>query len=266
MKNTKRGLLALLALLALSAIGASSASALATTSPAKWWTKKGGVEAVLSGSQEIGCSLHPGTTATLNSEVGSPTPQPVELSATGMECLGATIENKKVTEKPELVAFGTGKIKFTGVTVTKPAGCVAEEPTGGVGHVTTNQLNVHADFMDGPSGAEKAVQQFIPTAGVGAAFASFRLENATGKTCPVAGLYAVKGTLYTNAAETNPAGTLKELDTGFFKATQLAAISPAIETTDGGGLTIGSKAANLTGIGAFSLLPVTSPVTEFTVK
>jgi hypothetical protein len=261
MKNTKRGLLALLALLALSAIGASSATALATTNPAKWWNKAGTTESVLSGAETINCSLHPGTTATLKSEVGSPTPQAIELLANGMECLNATIENKRVTEKPELVAFGTGKIKFTGVTVIKPSTCRAEEAAGGVEHITTNQLNVHADFMDGPSGSEKAVQQFTPAAGAGAAFASFRLENVPGKTCPVAGLYSVKGTLYANAAETNPTGTLKELDTGVYKTTQLAAISPAIETTDGGGLTIGAKAAELTAVGAFDIGGL-----DFTVK
>jgi hypothetical protein len=261
MRNTRRGLLALLALLALSALGASSASALATTTPAKWFTKVGSVESQLVGAETINCSLHPGTIATLKSEVGLPA-QVLEIDATGMECLSATIENKKVTEKPETVAFGTGKIKFTGVTVTKPAGCQVEDSTGGVGHITTNQLNVHADFMDGPSGAEKAVQQFIPTAGVGAALAIFRLENKPGQVCPVAGLFAVKGTAFTNAAETNPAGTLKEIGTGVYKTTQLAAISPPIETTDGGGLTIGAKAAELTAVGAYTL----SSGVEFTVK
>ena len=260
MKNTKRGLLALLALVALSAIGASSASAAASTTAAQWYTGAS-PGTTLSGSETINCALHPETTAKLKSEVGSPA-QVLEMSATGMECLSATIENKEVTEKAGKVAFGTGKIKFTGVTVTKPAGCQAEEEAGGgganVGHVTTKQLNVHADFMH----EGKAVQQFLPTAGAGTAFANFRLSNKSPEVCPVAGLYSVKGTLFTNAAKTEPAGTLVEIGTGHFTKTQLAAISPAIETTDGGGLTIGTKAADLTGVGAFTL----KNGAEFTVK
>jgi hypothetical protein len=172
--------------------------------------------------------------------------------------------NKEVTGKNGKVAFGTGKIKFTGVTVTKPAGCEAEEVGGGTGHITTTQLNVHGDFMHEKAGdpVKHAVQQFVPTAGAGTAFANFVLENKTEEVCPVAGVYSVKGTLFTNAADTEPAGTLKEIGTGVFRTTQLAAISPAIETTDGGGLTIGAKAAELTGVGAFTL----KSGAEFTIK
>jgi hypothetical protein len=257
MKNTKRGLVALLAL---SAIGTGSASAAAVTEPAKWFTGASpGTELV--GAKAINCSLHPGTIVRLAVEVGGPPTQVLEMDATGMECLSATIENKEVTGKTGKVAFGTGKIKFTGVTVTKPAGCQAEEAAGGAGHITTAQLNVHADFMHEAVGdpVKHAVQQFLPASG--SSFVTFRLENTPGGTCPVSGVYSLKGTLYTNAAETNPTGTVKEIGTGVFKSTQLAATSPGIETTDGGGLFIGTKAANLTVLGAYNM-----GGTEFTVK
>jgi hypothetical protein len=92
MRKTKRGLLALLPLLALSAIGAGSASAAATTTGAQWYTGAS-PGTTLAAPQAINCALH-ATPAVLRSEVGSP-PQVLEMDATGMECLNATIETKK---------------------------------------------------------------------------------------------------------------------------------------------------------------------------
>jgi hypothetical protein len=243
MIKRKLGVAALLAILALAIVGAGSAYAAATTTAAKVFTGPSpGTE--LTGSKAATLSLESG--ATFKSELGGPPAQVLEMSATGAECLSCTLENKEVTSKAGKVAFGTGKVKFTGVTVTKPAGCQAEEEAGGAGHITSKQLNGHGDFMNG----ENAVAQAIPTAGAGASFANFRLENKPGETCSVAGLYSLKGITYI---------TWKV--TGLFSTTHSGSVSPAIDTANGGGLTIGTKAASVTGTGIVSL-----GGTEFTIK
>jgi hypothetical protein len=242
MTKRKLGVAALLAIVVFATVGVGGALAAATTTAAKVFTGASpGTELV--GSKAATLSLEGG--ATFQTEVGAPA-QVLEMSATGAECLSCTLENKEVTSKAGKVAFGTGKVKFTGVTVTKPAGCQAEEAAGGVGHITSNMLNGHGDFMNG----ENAVAQAIPTAGAGTAFANFVLENAPGKTCPVAGIYSLKGTTFI---------TWKV--TGLFSTSHSGSVSPAIDTANGGGVFIGAKSASVTGTGKVSI-----GGTEFTIK
>jgi hypothetical protein len=85
-----------------------------------------------------------------------------------------------------------------------------------------------------------AVQQFVPVSGT--SFAAFELENSGG-TCAVAGLYNVTGTLFTDGTEA----------TGTFGKSHAANTSPTIQANDGGALTIGSQAAELTASGSFAL-------------
>ncbi len=230
----------LIAVIALSAIAVSSASAAATTTAAQWYTKAtpSNVETTLTSAKtltlSVGNDSEVGEKFQLKTELTSKN-TPVTLTATKASCVGCTIENKEVTSKAGKVAYGTGKIRFENVTVSTPENCtVAEEGGTPTGQVTTKALTVHADFMNGTT----AVQQFFPT--TGETFATFEL---IGSKCGVTGLYAVKGKLFTNAL--NPTGTAA--------ASQSARVSPKIEEEDGGGLTIGSKALNLTGTEVLSI-------------
>src|SRR6185503_11540602 len=60
-----------------------------------------------------------------------------ELKWTGTECVECKIENAGGT------AVGSGKLKFTGVTVAEPAGCSAPAT------ITTKALSLQADWMIG---------------------------------------------------------------------------------------------------------------------
>lgn len=240
---------ALLAVLAISALAVSSASAVEetpTTTRAEWYvgttetnvatlaeTKTKEIKAKVAESPVIGNKF------LLVSEVGTG-PTKIELTATGIECVSCTIENKPITEKAGAAAFATGKLKFTGVTAMLPTTCTVSDENGlNPGTVTTKQLNVHADLM---ASGERAIQQFIPTAGVSKSFAAFTLEGAS---CPVAGLYSVTGTLYGVASN----------KTGVAAKTQGATVTPAIEKELKGGLFIGTKPAELTGKATFFLNP-----------
>jgi hypothetical protein len=92
---------ALVVVAALAAVLASSSFAAATTET-KAWNVTG--EAT---SKAVG-------TATFKTEVAG---TPYVLQATGINCEGCKTENSGG------VAVGSGKLKFTGVTVKEPAGC-----------------------------------------------------------------------------------------------------------------------------------------------
>ena len=63
---------------------------------------------------------------------------PIEFTASGIECVGCTIENKEVTGKSAKIAFGKGSIRYTGLSVMAPAECSV--PTA----ITTKPLVFHA--------------------------------------------------------------------------------------------------------------------------
>jgi hypothetical protein len=94
------------------------------------------------------------------------------LTATGVE----GVNNPRMHnhfQGEEHQATGEGKIRFTSVTVTNPAGCTVREAEGGtVGQVTTNQLKAST------AGVGDAVK-FEPNEGT--SFASFFIE---GGACP----------------------------------------------------------------------------------
>jgi hypothetical protein len=233
MRLKKLGI-ALLAVVALSAIAVGSASAAATTTAAEVYTGASPGTTLAAGTSEAATFTLSGS-AVLKSKVGTKE-TPIELTATGASCSGCKLENKAVTSKTGNVAFGTGKILFTGVTVSTPANCKVVSEAAVEKQVITKTVNVHADFMNG----SVATQQFVPASGT--SFAAFELEN-NGGTCAVAGLYNVTGTLFTDA--TNATGT--------FAKSQPATTNPTIQAADGGKLSIGSQEAQLFASGSFAL-------------
>ncbi len=136
--------MSLVVVLALGAVMASSAFATASTEAKVWkvGTTEGGTS-TLTGTKAVTIEKKSGSTnPTLTTKVGG---TELVLQATGIECQSCTITNESATKSG--VATGTGKIKFTGVTVVKPSTCAV---TGGA--VTSNTLFVEAHYME--SGAE----------------------------------------------------------------------------------------------------------------
>jgi hypothetical protein len=213
----KKFWIALFTVLALGAFTAGSASAAAVTEDV-FWTLEGaeltGSETVSStGSNEFAFSL--GET-------------PVVLKSTGLECLECSISN------PGGKATGTGKLKFTGVTVTTPAACAV---SGGA--VTTFQLTVDPDWMIGSTN----YILFKPVSGT--TFATVALVKGTGS-CPLAGEWIVAGEVFIKSRNA----------TDVLAVEQTVDSSGAINKEASGKatpLTFGSKEAVLNGTGTFKL-------------
>lgn len=223
---------ALMVVLAISAAVASSAYATATTEARKWFTgATEGSTTELTAAQKVTASIgvNPeiGSKFLVKSEIGSPS-IPIEKTSTGIECVGCQIENKEVTSKAGKVAFGTGKVKLTGVTMMTPSTCGVADEGGVPGQWLSKAVNIHADLMQGT----KHYVQFIPVSGE--VFVTFEL---TGEKCPISGLYSIKGTLFAEFKNV----------TGACSKEQPVIFSPAINEAGGGSLQIGSKKATITG-------------------
>jgi hypothetical protein len=168
---------ALVVIAALGAVLASSALAGAVTEDVKWYTGASpGTE--LSGSEAVSASLVGSATLLSGSSVG--------FHMTGVECLGCKIENSGGT------AVGSGQLRFTGVTVEKPARCSVGST------ITTKALSWQADWMFGSA----TYWRFVPTAGAGTAFIAFELS---GTECSMPGIFNHIGTLFVQSA--NSTGT-----------------------------------------------------------
>jgi hypothetical protein len=210
---------ALLAVFVLGAIAANSAFAAAEwRAPGGQWytgaspgTKLVGSKALTTtavGTQELATTV--GTT-------------PVVLKATGVNCIGCTIQNPTTT-----TATATGKLEFTTVTVSEPAGCSVPGGT-----VTTNALTAVLGMKNGS--ATIATVQFKPTSG-----ATFAVVTLEGISCPIASTFKVTGEQY---AQANNA-------TGVFGASQGITVTKAIQENASGitnALKFGENAAVLTG-------------------
>lgn len=213
------------------AIVASSASAAVTTTAAEWYTGAS-PGTTLSGDTAINATIGTdpvvGAKFKLTSAVAG---TPIELTATGLECVGCQITNSVVTSGTTPVAMGKGKIKFTGVTADAPTGCTVrnETSTGTVGVIETKPLTVHADFMSGTV----AYQQFFPETGTN--FATVYLGG--GGCAGIEGPYNVKGTVFGKAANA----------TGVQATTQSISFGPPIQEVAGAELKLGSVKAELTG-------------------
>jgi hypothetical protein len=219
---------ALLALVALGAFMANSAfAANEFKEPAKGAWYVGGTK------------LAEGTTKTLNTAaIGTQklnttvAGTPLDITATGVECVGCTIKNTGTT------ATADGKLKFTGVTVSEPAGCST---------TSTIETKALTAVLGMNTGGTIATLKFTPEAGSTTAFATVEL---TGTSCPIAGLYKVTGTAFAKATNA----------TGVFAESQEITLSKAIQEAAGTAtsLKFGENAAFLTGAVKGTLTGVTS--------
>jgi hypothetical protein len=202
--------IALFAFVALGAVLASSAFATPVTKKSSWLEGSTKITA----AKEVKCSKRGTANFVLKGTVlGAET----ELTATGLECPGATISNTVVGT--ENMAIDGGKLTFTGVKVAKPAGCSVEEK------LTTESLKTNLE-MD-TSVAGRTFDKFEPT---GEKFISIKITG-----CAIAGTYPVKGSTYGRAVNTT--GTLATNQPLVFDS----------ETNGFSSLTLAGKPATITG-------------------
>jgi hypothetical protein len=230
--SLKRLSLMIVAVLALTAVVATSANAAVSTTAAQWF--KNGTALT-----ETGVAIQGEATEdfVFISEIGSTR---IELRAMKISCSGCTIFNKAITSKAGAVATGSGKIVFEEVTVLKPSGCTVTGETGIAGVVATKTLSIHGDWMDTNTENKKAFIQFLPPA-ESTTFAQFELSG--GECAGISGKRNVSGSVFGESVN----------NTGVEAAEQEIVFSPAVQTTSGAGLLLGTKPASLTGKAKFKL-------------
>jgi len=205
--SVKRLGIALVASLALAAVFAGSASATATTTKSFWTT--GGAALASGSTAAVKCSaaenfILKGTVA------GAET----EIKATTLECPSGAVIKQEGEQ-----AIATGTLKFSGLTVLKPAGCKTNAS------ITTKALTAKT-FMEGTT----VYTKFEPTTET--TFANVPLTE-----CAAEGTYPAKGVVFGQAS--NP--------TGVEAANQPLTFSGTINTTAGGSLTLGTNPATISG-------------------
>jgi hypothetical protein len=193
------------AFMALGAVLAVSAFATATQPANSAWYVGG---AKLSGSTAVKCHSEGNLVLT-----GSILGEPAEIVATGVECVETKITNEGTK------AVDSGKLKFTGTTMKKPAGCSV--PTS----ITTAALKT-AIYEEGATVYDK----FEPASGT-----TFVNIPVTG--CAFEATAPVTGTVFGKSPNA----------TGVEVVGQKLAFSGAINTTAGGALKFAGAAAALTG-------------------
>jgi hypothetical protein len=218
--NLKRLVLALMAVGVLTAFAAGSASAATMVPKYQWYTGATTTTLPVGSSKVVSCSTS--GTFVLTGSVGE-NHVPVKLTATGIECIGASLFN----EGSPVLGHDKGKLKFKGVTVDEPVGCEVEG-----GAVETNELKTALYAEEGVTG--KVFDKYEPAAGATGNFATVHL---IGSGCSVSGAKVVKGTVYGEAAKL----------AGEAATTQTLNFSSSIDTTTGGALTFAGNEAHLTG-------------------
>ncbi len=221
--NLKRFLLALIAVALFAIVVTDSASA-TMTAQGEWYigATAPGTTLAEGTSKSVSCSIgaHNGESKiVLAGSIGESPGTPVKLTATGVECIEATIFNQGGHGKD------SGRLKFTGVTVSEPTGCDVLNDT-----ITTEPLKTEL-YMDSASTTAAFDKFEAATAG-----GNFAIVHITG-TCAAAGTKTIKGFIFGEAV--NPTSTPA--------VTQPLTFSPAIDSTTGGGLTLAGNAASLTG-------------------
>lgn len=209
---------ALVVAAALSAVIASSASAAATTTDVKWYTGAApGTE--LTTSETFSTVIIEAWT--FDTTVSS---FAVSTSFVGIEVLETTLDNIGGT------AIAHFRWRFTGVTVSGPAGCSAPST------ITSKPLTMKADYMIGSTN----YVLIEPEAGAETGF--FTLE-LTGASCPIKTAIIPKGTVFMQSANA----------TGTQAVEQQLNSSAAINSTAGGSLHVGTETASLTGAAKMKL-------------
>jgi hypothetical protein len=212
MKLKKLGA-ALVIIAAYGAVLASSALAAATTTDVQWYTGAS-PGTLLSGSETVKAEQVGGGTLVTGTSV--------VLHTTGVECVNCKIENSGG------IAIGSGQLKFTGVTVEKPARCTTSAS------ITTKPLTWQADWMIGtanywrfaPSNAETVL--------------TFELGGAE---CSSPGIFSHLGSVFMQTANA----------TGVQAVTQQVNSSPTINSEAGGTTHFGTEPASLTATINFTL-------------
>lgn len=216
-------------------VAASCASAAAKTTSGEWYSGSP-LATTLTTDQALSGKTIVGGTWLVTTTIGG---KAVEFTSTGMECISCTITNAEVTSKSGKVAMTRGKVKWTGVTVDKPSGCILVDPASGTAGVyTSKSVVVHDDWMN--EAGTIAYHQFIPE--TGETLASFRLEGS-GQCESIECTYSMAGTLFAESANA----------TGVQAAEQNLLFSPSIESATGSALKIGPNAASLTGTTSLSI-------------
>jgi hypothetical protein len=183
---------ALIATTAISAFFATSALAAATSSETRVasWVNAGGTVYAQGEAKEMKC--HNSTVSVENTSgvssanlqlTGTILGSPAWLTATGVECVGATITNTTVGGVH--MAVDAGRLRFTGVTVMEPEGCVVDEGAN-LGTFTTEPLTTTLE-MD-TAEHTVAIDKFTPTTGT--KLATIKLRGAK---CAAEGNYPAEG-------------------------------------------------------------------------
>jgi hypothetical protein len=205
--SLKRIGIALVASLALAAVFASSAFATATTTNSFW--------------REAGTKLSSGTTKAVKCSAaenfilaGTVAGAATEIKATTLECPSGDVIKQEGEH-----AIATGTLKFSGLTVVKPAGCKTNAS------ITTKALTAKI-YMEGTT----TYTRFAPTEGE--VFANVPLTE-----CAAEGTYPAKGSVFGQASNA----------TGVEAVNQVLTFSGTINSTAGGSLTLGTNAATISG-------------------
>jgi hypothetical protein len=196
--------------LALAAVFASSAFATATTTNSNWFVV-GKTPQPLPSGETAAAKCSAAENFALKGTIAG---VEVELKATGLECVSGAVIKQEGEH-----AIGTGQLKFTGVSVVKPATC--KTPAS----ITTNALTAKT-YMEGTT----VYTRFEPT--TGETLATVELTECTAK-----GSYPVKGTLFGRASSATETEATN----------QPLTFSSTIQSTAGGSLTLAGKAANVSG-------------------
>jgi hypothetical protein len=207
--SLKRLGVALVASLALAAVFASSSFATASTVTGTW--KVAGTALTSGETREFKCSAAEEfvITATV---AGAAT----EIKASTLECPSGDVIKQESTH-----AIATGTLKFSGLTVVKPAGCSTSAS------ITTKAVTAKI-YEEGAT----VYERFEPTAGETGTFASIPLTG-----CSAENTYPVKGTVFGQSSNA----------TGTEAANQPLTFSEAIQTAAGGSLTWGTNGGQIKG-------------------
>jgi hypothetical protein len=234
--SLKRFGLSLAAVMILGAVLASSAFATAETKPSRWYVNGVGLNAAqkanvtCKGTERVGQVAGEGNLKLVSKVLG----EEFVITGTGIECLPhvTTETNARIEQTGEgtvanpYVAEDFGKFKFTGLTVSKPAGC--KVPTS----ITTEALKSEI-YMEGTNVYDK----FVPT---GEFFAKVPITG-----CAIESTPKVTGSSFALAQHVNAEGKTVNNLTGEEFVSQMLTSSAAIETAAGGTLKLGPEPATL---------------------
>jgi hypothetical protein len=230
--------LALFACLALGAFAANAAQA----AEGEGWTIGTTENQTTAGTlipkgthEPITCKKHGTSSLVLTSTILG---APIEITAEGIDCVEATIDN--TTSK----GHSEGKLTFTGVKVVKPAGCSVPG-----GEITTEKLTDQVSMDTKVAGSTSVLDKFFTEGG------PWDTVALAGAECPLAEISTpLNGTLCGEFAHTNSAGTGFEPNkTGTLTKVQTLVFGKAQQETGGCALTTGKAAATITGSVDFSL-------------